>query len=290
MAHYDPTVAHLTDQLEDTSIGDTSTGSRVDVQLTDALSKGMANWKIVAVGKLFADGELLPKPAERATKFAWTHLRSSDGRWRFFLMGIEPNIHAIKFENEDDQNSILYGTAWNFYNNLVVLREWTPSSDYNDLDFSSQKFWMEFKHLLPEFLIEEMIRLFAETVGEVLHIEVPKGGTKFRALVEISLTTSHLTGIHVASGAGVPHWIGFFYEGQPRNICSDCLVISHDSSLCSTRRNNRLAAEGELRNFGQALHFASEWRQPRDEIQVLRDTIVGLGVQVHLSGSVIEQA
>lgn len=115
-------------------------------------------------------------------------------------------------------------------------------------------------------------------------------GTKFRALVEISLMTSHLTGIDVASGAGVPHWIGFFYEGQPRNICSDCLVISHDSSLCSTRRNNRLAAEGELRNFGQALHFASEWRQPRDEIQVLRDTIVGLGVQVHLSGSVIEQA
>ncbi|RZC68597.1 hypothetical protein C5167_031821 [Papaver somniferum] len=31
--------------------------------------------------------------------------------------------------------------------------------------------------------------------------------------------------------------------------------------------------------FHWALHFASEWRQPRDEIQVLRDTIVGLGVQ-----------
>lgn len=80
-------------------------------------------------------------------------------------------------------------------------------------------------------------------------------GTKFRALVEISLMTSHLTGIDVASGAGVPHWIGVFYEGQPRNIFPDYIVVDHDSSLCSTRRNNRLAAEGEVRNFGQVMQL-----------------------------------
>lgn len=55
--------------LEDTSIGETSNGSRVSENFNDALSRGMANWKISAVGKLIADGELLPKAAERASKF-----------------------------------------------------------------------------------------------------------------------------------------------------------------------------------------------------------------------------
>ncbi|KAI3867400.1 hypothetical protein MKX03_036527, partial [Papaver bracteatum] len=57
-----------------------------------------------------------------------------------------------------------------------------------------------------------MIRLFAEIVGQVIDVEVPKSGTKFRALVEISLTTPHLEGIMTASGAGVSHWIGFFMK------------------------------------------------------------------------------
>ncbi|KAI3985824.1 hypothetical protein MKX01_026610, partial [Papaver californicum] len=115
-----------------------------------------------------------------------------------------------------------------------------------------------------------MIRLFAEIVGQVIDIEVPTTGTKFRALVEISLTTPHLTGILTASGAGVSHWIGFFYEGQPRNICSECMAIDHDSTLCSERRDNRIAAEGQLGDFGQALHFPQQWRQLRDEIQLFR--------------------
>ncbi|KAI3967740.1 hypothetical protein MKW92_004669, partial [Papaver armeniacum] len=290
MATQQPNVHQLTDQLESTSIAETTPVRRVIVHSTHALSRGMAEWKFAAVGKLYANGELIPKAAERAAKAAWTHLRSMEGNWRFVLIGLEPNIYAIRFENEDDQNSILYGTAWNFYNNLVVLRQWTTSSNYRDLDFSSQTFWMEFKRLLPEFLNEEMIRLFAEIVGQVLYIDVPKSGTKFRVLVEISLTTPHLTGIHTASGAGVAHWIGFFYEGQPRNICPECMVIDHDLNLCSDRRNNRIEAEGHLRDFGQALHIPQEWRQPKDVIQLFRqhrhqrrDMLRPLRTQVALS-------
>ncbi|KAI3917746.1 hypothetical protein MKW98_021508, partial [Papaver atlanticum] len=171
MAHQQPNVHHLTNQMESTSIDEQSTVRRVIVHSTHA-----------AVGKLYANGELLPKAAERAAKAAWTHLQSPECNWRFILIGLDPNIYAIRFENEDDQNSILYGTAWNFYNNLVVLRAWTTSRNYHDLDFSSQIFRMEFKRLLPEFLTEEMIRLFAEIVGQVIDVEVPKSGTKFRAL------------------------------------------------------------------------------------------------------------
>lgn len=94
----------------------------------------------------------------------------------FFLMGLEPNIYAIQFEKETDQNSTIYGSVGSFHNNLVMLREWTPSSDNHDLKFSSQKFWMEFKHLLPEFLNEEMIRIFAEAIGEVMWHQIPSVG------------------------------------------------------------------------------------------------------------------
>ncbi|KAI3839802.1 hypothetical protein MKW98_010107, partial [Papaver atlanticum] len=131
----------------------------------------MAEWKFVAVGKPFADGELFPKAAERASRAAWSHLRLIKGDWKFVLIVIEPNIYVIRFENEDDENSIIYGTAWNFHNNLVVLRQWSTSRNYRDLDFSSQTFWIEFKRLLPEFLNEEMIRLLAEIVGQVLGLE-----------------------------------------------------------------------------------------------------------------------
>ncbi|KAI3879764.1 hypothetical protein MKX03_000383, partial [Papaver bracteatum] len=75
--------------------------------------------------------------------------------------------------------------------------------------------------------------------------------------------------IMTASGAGVSHWMGFFYEGQPRNICSKCKVIDHDSSLCSDRRNNRIEAESQLRDFGQALNIPQHWHQSREEIQLL---------------------
>lgn len=199
-ANQQPSVHHLADQLESTSIDESPTVRRVIVHFIHALSRGMAEWEFAAVGKLYADGELIPRAAEREARVAWSHLRSREGNWRFILIGLEPNIYAIKFDNEDDQNSILYGTAWKFYNNLVVLRQWTTSTNYRDLDFSSQKFWMDFKRLLPEFFNEEMIQLFAEIVGQVLYVEVPESGTKFRALIEISLGTPHLTGIHTANG------------------------------------------------------------------------------------------
>lgn len=270
MAHQQPSVHHLTNQMESTSIDEQPIVRRVIVHSTQALARGMARWKFAAVGKLYADGELLPKAAERAAKAAWTHLQSPESNWRFILIGLDPNIYAIRFENEDDQNSILYGTAWNFYNNLVVLRAWTTSRDYHDLDFSSQIFRMEFKRLLPEFLTEEMIRLFAEIGDQVIDVEVPKFGTKFRDLVEISLTTPHLEGIMTASGAGASHWIGFFCEGQPRNICSKCRVIDHDPNLCSDRQKNRIEAESQLRDFGQALIIPQQWCQPNEEIQLFR--------------------
>lgn len=48
------------------------------------------------------------------------------------------------------------------------------------------------------------------------------------------------------------------------------MVIDHDSNLCSDRRNNRIEAEGHLRDFDRALQLQQEWRQPRDEIQLFR--------------------
>lgn len=55
--------------------------------------------------------KLIPKAAERAARDAWSHLRSTEGNWRFVLIGLEPNIYVIRFENEDDRNIVLYGTA-----------------------------------------------------------------------------------------------------------------------------------------------------------------------------------
>ncbi|KAI3995012.1 hypothetical protein MKX01_009561 [Papaver californicum] len=74
MANQQHNVHHLTDQPESTSIDEQSPVRRVVVHSTHALSRGMAEWKFAAVGKLYAEGELLPRAAERAAKAAWTHL------------------------------------------------------------------------------------------------------------------------------------------------------------------------------------------------------------------------
>ncbi|KAI3859688.1 hypothetical protein MKX03_031202, partial [Papaver bracteatum] len=132
MSHPQPNVYHLTNQMESTSIDEQPTMRRVIVHSTHALARGMAEWKFAALGKLYANGELLPKAAERDAKAAWTHLQSP--------------------------------------------------------------------------------------------------------------------------------------EGQPRNICSKCWVIDHDSNLCSDRRKNRIEAESQLRDFlvdfGQALNIPQQWRHP----------------------------
>ncbi|XP_026383705.1 uncharacterized protein LOC113279220 [Papaver somniferum] len=163
--------------------------------------------------------------AEKAAKFIWPHLKRNNS-WQLMVRALDPNIFAIRFYSTEDKEAILFGGAWNLDDYLIVLRDCHPSYPYQQMNFDTSPFWLEFKNLLPEFTYPEILRLFADIVVETIVVE--------------------------PDGVFLAEW-DFFFEKQPYKLCPACRVPNHDSDKCNDRRTRRINTESAIRNLGPAV-------------------------------------
>lgn len=149
---------------------------------------------------------MLWQSAEKAAKFIWPHLKRNNS-WQLMVRALDPNIFAIRFYSTEDKEAILFGGAWNLDDYLIVLRDCHPSYPYQQMNFDTSPFWLEFKNLLPEFTYPEILRLFADIVVETIVVELdgvhPTTSTKFRAMIQMNVNSPMLKGMHAANAAGV---------------------------------------------------------------------------------------
>lgn len=61
---------------------------------------------------------------------------------------VEPNLFVFSFKNTPDRNRVWKRRPWSFNGAHIVLKEWTPTAIFRDLDFSLLAFWVQI-HGLP---------------------------------------------------------------------------------------------------------------------------------------------
>ncbi|RZC49685.1 hypothetical protein C5167_018106 [Papaver somniferum] len=74
-----------------------------------------------------------------------------------------------------DYNNVLTGAPWNVDGYLMVLKEWHPTNDPRNIDFSIQQYWLDIKKLPPEFLNAEVVHQIGSIAGNVLKLEPEDG-------------------------------------------------------------------------------------------------------------------
>lgn len=84
----------------------------------------------------------------------------------------------------------------------------------------------------------------------------------------IDVITPLINGIYAANAAGITRWVGYFYEKQPYRLCQACKVADHFDANFELMKNQRLATEETVHNFGFAETILPQARNPQEEAQL----------------------
>lgn len=152
---------------------------------------------------------------------------------------IDPKIFVFKFANWIQLNKVFEERPWSISGNLMVLHDYFDGLVHQDLDWDHQVFWIQLKHLLPEFMNAKVVKEMGAIMGEVIALQpengCPVAGEIQKVCVNINLKTPLRRGILAVTATGHTRWVRFYYEKQPHNLCLECYVLDHSKKDCKKR-------------------------------------------------------
>lgn len=189
-------------------------------------------WEATAIGKVIIEGRMNYQTMEKWIGFTWPFITQEDMK----IIELEPNIMLFKFNKWDLINTVINERPWSVNNHLLVVHEYIPGMVYTEKHWGFQQFWIQLKYLLPEHMNVFSVTKIGEVMGEVIGIEskdvIPNGNIPVKVCVNVDLSMPLRRGVKYVTNSGVSRWQKFFFERQPRAICTECYVINHNKGAC----------------------------------------------------------
>lgn len=100
------------------------------------------------------------KAVENMIKFTWTFIPEIYIK----VFELEENIMVFKFPDWDTLRKVFEERPWRIDGNLVILHDYNPLALIHEMEWETQEFWIQLKHLLPEHM---NVRVF-EAIGKLV--------------------------------------------------------------------------------------------------------------------------
>ncbi|XP_026459304.1 uncharacterized protein LOC113359963 [Papaver somniferum] len=95
----------------------------------------------------------------------------------------------------------------------------------------------------------------AQVMGEVIAIEpedaIPIGSDPVRVCVNVDMSMPMRRGVKCSTNAGVTKWQQYFFERQPKGICTEYYIINHSKEACKAAANFLKKAHEKPYFFGK---------------------------------------
>lgn len=244
---------YLDEQLMSTNLENTGSDEvrKTFVYSSVNLDRGISNWATSIVGKLLSSEHMHPDTLQSHLKNIWVKKVK-----KVQIRNPAPNLFIVRLTNWDQVNWVLENAPWSVNGFLFIVKRYNSFVKIQNMDFSIQEFWVDFKDLPPELFDRETMFKFAKILGEVEKIEPEDGNpidtNAVSAYIKINVKTPLIRGLLTENGAGYTQWIPFFYQKHPGNLCPACFVLDHDEDDCENKAKFvRALANKELFKFGQ---------------------------------------
>jgi hypothetical protein len=191
---------------------------------------GRPEWAIM--GKVLAPNPLSIDTIRAVLRPAWGNPKG------MMVRSMGPNLFLAELESEADRDRIMKGGPWMVGKNAIIMKEFDPSIDPDDVVFDSLLVWARI-HKLPYSLMNtERGTAVASMLGRVEYLDVDELGRAWgrylRARVHVEIAEPLMRCVAVGSSASkTTVYYEVKYEKLPM-YCFSCGLIGHSSLACPT--------------------------------------------------------
>lgn len=125
--------------------------------------------KSTLIGKILADRLLFKRGVIGVLRSMWSEEVVSD------IRELAANTYSISFNSEAQRRRALEEGPWSIMGTCLVLREWMPGVNVEEMDFSDVEVWVQISNIPLEMMTEAKADMIGRRLGRVIKIEDPKG-------------------------------------------------------------------------------------------------------------------
>ncbi|KAJ4831052.1 hypothetical protein Tsubulata_001789 [Turnera subulata] len=116
----------------------------------------------VLLGRIISDRIFCAYLVKGILQRAWNlvgHLRVKE---------MKPNIFLFTFDSEESKQRIFMEGPWSIQNKHIILKQWDPSRQLDEIDFTTTSFWVHVLGLPPSQMNKES----AEIIGKQFFLKI----------------------------------------------------------------------------------------------------------------------
>ncbi|KAK2969838.1 hypothetical protein RJ640_000655 [Escallonia rubra] len=190
----------------------------------------LKEYELTLLAKIISSKQPNPKVVQAILQKAWNPLKGMK------LQSLQNNIFSITFTHEWDRNRILASRSWSVLNAHVVVRDWPPHLNLEEIDFSKSSFWIRVTGLPPNLMSRQNAERIGAKIGRVMEVDFIADGNVawlrfLRIQVQIDINNPLHTGFYRIKEPNNEVWTRVQYERLP-DFCFSCGRLGHTNRGC----------------------------------------------------------
>ncbi|KAK2991236.1 hypothetical protein RJ640_023817 [Escallonia rubra] len=210
------------------------TSSLLCADLDDLIAdetSALKEYELTLLAKIISSKQPNPKAVQSILQKAWNPARGMKMQFH------QHNIYSITFSHEWDRNRILASRPWSVMSSHVVVRDWPPHLNLEEIDFSKSTFWIRVLGLPPNMMTKQNAEKIGSKIGRVSEIDFTSDGNLawlrfLRIQVQLDINRPLITGFYKNKTPNLASWIRVQYERLP-DFCFSCGRLGHTNRDCS---------------------------------------------------------
>ncbi|KAK3014545.1 hypothetical protein RJ639_008319 [Escallonia herrerae] len=127
-------------------------------------------YELTLLAKIISSKQPNPKVVHSILQKAWNPSKGMK------LQSHQNNIYSITFSHEWDRNRILASRPWSIMSSHVVVRDWPPHLNLEEIDFSKSSFWIRVTGLPPKLMTKQNATRIGSKIGKVMEVDFTAEG------------------------------------------------------------------------------------------------------------------